>query len=181
MFSEPQVVHSGLWKILKYNWGIFNLLLNYEISFRLKQYVCCQVFWMILVTASFSKNDQVFAVLGLGLLGFLFLFLFSGGEGLWGFLLLLLLLGVFVVVVYFRGLWLLKKWWAIMLWKSGLFENLTPSVLFSFNSFASWESIGKISIPWQAQCQVTMFLAKKSLGMHNLSTFYLLYVSFFCI
>lgn len=39
--------------------------------------------------------------------------------------------------------------------------------------------MGKISIPWQALCEVTILLTKRSLGMHNLYTSYLLYVPYF--
>lgn len=74
-----------------------------------------------------------------------------------------------------------KKCWAITLWKSGPLEHLNPSVLFSFNSLTSWEVIGKISIPWQALSEVSILLAKRSSGMHNLSTSYLLHVLFFHI
>jgi len=41
--------------------------------------------------------------------------------------------------------------------------------------------MGKISFPWQALCEVTILLAKRSLGMHDLSTSYLLHVPFFHI
>lgn len=37
----------------------------------------------------------------------------------------------------------------------------------------------KKSIPWQALREVTILLAKRSLGMHNLSTSYLSHVPFF--